>query len=152
MEPGVTVRGIVGHTAPLTGRDEELQLLREAARRARTERKAILFTILGLPGVGKSRLVRELGEELRTDDWHLLRGRCLPYGEGITYWPLGEIVRGLSGVTAELSSAAALERIQRPRPTTRPPSAWPSPSVWCPPRRSAGSRWTATSRSPSGAS
>ncbi len=116
VEPGVTVRGIVGHTAPLTGRDEELQLLHEAARRARTERKAILFTILGLPGVGKSRLVRELGEELRTNDWHILRGRCLPYGEGITYWPLGEIVRGLSGITAELSSAEALERIHAAAP------------------------------------
>ncbi len=116
VEPGVTVRGIIGHTAPLTGRDEELQLLREAARRARTEQKAILFTILGLPGVGKSRLVRELGEELRTDDWHILRGRCLPYGEGITYWPLGEIVRDLSGITAELSSAEALERIHAAAP------------------------------------
>jgi len=116
VEPGVTIRGITGHTAPLTGRDEELQLLREAARRSRNEQKAILFTILGLPGVGKSRLVRELGDELQTDDWHILRGRCLPYGEGITYWPLGEIVRGLSGVTAELSSVEALARIRAAAP------------------------------------
>jgi class 3 adenylate cyclase/tetratricopeptide (TPR) repeat protein len=109
-EPGQS-RGIEGHRAPLTGRDEELALLREAARRVLHERKAILFSILGLPGVGKSRLVEELGAELHAQGWQVVRGRCLPYGEGITYWPLGEIVRDVAGISAGMSSAEARARL-----------------------------------------
>jgi class 3 adenylate cyclase/tetratricopeptide (TPR) repeat protein len=110
-EPG-DARGIEGHQAPLTGRDEELALLRDAARRTRTDNKAILFTIIGLPGVGKSRLVRELSAELRADGWSVLRGRCLPYGEGITYWPIAEIVRDLAGIGPQMSGAEALAKLE----------------------------------------
>jgi tetratricopeptide (TPR) repeat protein len=70
-----------------------------------------LFTILGLPGVGKSRLAEELTAELRTDGWLILHGRCLPYGEGITYWPLGEIIREAAGIRADQTSAEALARL-----------------------------------------
>ena len=113
--PG-TLRGLEGHEAPLTGRDEEMAILRHEARRVVEEQKAILFTILGLPGVGKSRLVQELGQALVDDGWLMLRGRCLPYGEGITYWPLGEIVRDVAGISADLTSVEARARLEAVSP------------------------------------
>jgi class 3 adenylate cyclase/tetratricopeptide (TPR) repeat protein len=83
--------------APFVGRAEELEALRGAFGRAVEERVPQLCTIVGPPGIGKSRLARELltgaGAQAR-----ILVGRCLPYGEGITYWPLGEIVRQMGGV------------------------------------------------------
>jgi len=114
-EPG-DARGIEGHEAPLTGRSEEIALLRDAARRTRGDSKAILFTIIGLPGVGKSRLVRELSAELRTDGWSIMRGRCLPYGEGITYWPIAEIVRDMAGIGPQMSGAKALATLEAASP------------------------------------
>ena len=82
--------------APFVGRAEEVEVLRLAAERAAGERLPQLCTIVGPPGIGKSRLAREflagVGEKPR-----ILVGRCLPYGEGITYWPLGEIVRQVGG-------------------------------------------------------
>ncbi len=82
--------------APFVGRGEELGALRAAHARAVEERIPQLCTIVGSPGIGKSRLVREFltgaGEQAA-----ILVGRCLPYGEGITYWPLGEIVRQVGG-------------------------------------------------------
>jgi class 3 adenylate cyclase/tetratricopeptide (TPR) repeat protein len=78
--------------ASLVGRRSELeQLVREFAR-ARDERACRLVTIIGDAGIGKSRLSRELGTAV-AGEATLLAGRCLPYGEGITYWPLVEIVR-----------------------------------------------------------
>ena len=78
--------------APLVGRREELATLRAAFEAAVSERRCRLVTVLGPPGIGKSRLARELrvgsGGEAT-----VLSGRCLPYGEGITYWPLVEIFR-----------------------------------------------------------
>ncbi len=82
--------------ALFVGRAEELDALRRASGRAMEERVAQLCTIVGPPGIGKSRLAREFlssaGAQAR-----VLVGRCLPYGEGITYWPLGEIVRQVGG-------------------------------------------------------
>jgi class 3 adenylate cyclase/tetratricopeptide (TPR) repeat protein len=105
------LRGLPGRSAPLTGREEELTILRDTARRASNDRKALLFTILGQPGVGKSRLARELGIELEPAGWRVLYGRCLPYGEGITYWPLGEVIRDLAEITPEMNSAVAQQRL-----------------------------------------
>jgi class 3 adenylate cyclase len=80
------------HSAPLIGREEELTLLEMVAARGRRERVPQLVTLFGPAGVGKSRLVRELLG--RVSATRLLKGRCLPYGEGITYWPLAEAAKG----------------------------------------------------------
>jgi DNA-binding SARP family transcriptional activator len=78
--------------APLIGRDAELGLLGEAFASARREQATVLVTVLGEAGVGKTRLVHELAARL-DGAATVLTGRCLPYGEGITFWPLRELVR-----------------------------------------------------------
>jgi class 3 adenylate cyclase/tetratricopeptide (TPR) repeat protein len=81
--------------APLVGRERERRLLEDAWERCRSERACALFTVLGTAGVGKSRLVAEFlaGVEEAT----VVRGACLSYGEGITYWPVVEVVKQLLG-------------------------------------------------------
>jgi len=97
-------RGIEGLEAPLVGRDLELTLIHATYARVQAERHSHLITLLGAPGIGKSRLVREFiarEEELAKSASRVgllstprvLQGRCPPYGEGITYWPLVEILR-----------------------------------------------------------
>jgi DNA-binding SARP family transcriptional activator len=98
-------------TTPFVGRDEELSLLQGVYRRAAREGSVQLVTVTGEPGVGKSRLVRELftfvdsQPELVT--WR--QGRCLPYGEGIAFWALGEVLKNHAGVleSDDLAQAAA---------------------------------------------
>jgi class 3 adenylate cyclase/tetratricopeptide (TPR) repeat protein len=77
---------------PLIGRTTELEQLRRAFERAVRERRCHLFTLLGAAGVGKSRLVAEF---LRDVDADVVEGRCLDYGEGITYWPVVSILKQL---------------------------------------------------------
>jgi class 3 adenylate cyclase/tetratricopeptide (TPR) repeat protein len=98
--------------APFIGRGAELAHL-EAAMAATVEaRRPHLATIVGPPGIGKSRLVREL---LARVEARVLVGRCLSYGEGITYWPLREITSQVGGIEAALAGQAdgelAAERI-----------------------------------------
>jgi DNA-binding SARP family transcriptional activator len=96
---------------PLVGRDAELGLLLECYRRTRTERQPRLATLLGPPGIGKTRLVAELGRALDADSdlvtWR--QGRSPPYGEGITYWALAEIVKAEAGIL-ENDTADRIER------------------------------------------
>ena len=73
--------------APMVGRDEELARLRTAFEEAVRDHACRLVTVFGPAGIGKSRLANELLAEVR-DEATVLVGRCLPYGEGITYWPL----------------------------------------------------------------
>ena len=84
----------------LVGRERELELLLAALDRARSEQTAQLVTLLGVPGMGKSRLVWELGQKVDADSelitWR--QGRCLPYGDGVALWALGEIVKAQAGV------------------------------------------------------
>lgn len=80
--------------SPLVGRAGELDALLAELERATADRTCRVVTILGEPGVGKSRLAAELVASAG-DDALALEGRCLPYGTGITYWPLVEIARGL---------------------------------------------------------
>ncbi|HYP22382.1 MAG TPA: adenylate/guanylate cyclase domain-containing protein [Actinomycetota bacterium] len=85
-------------TAPkrtIVGRDREARLLRETLQRVVEEHTPHLFTVLGSAGIGKSRLVAELED---AGEAVVLHGRCLPYGEGITYWPLAEIVQRAAGI------------------------------------------------------
>ncbi|MBA3412423.1 MAG: AAA family ATPase [Actinobacteria bacterium] len=96
--------------SPLVGRDHELNLLRDAFRRSERERTCHLFTILGSAGIGKSRLVEEFVQEVRTDAT-VLRGRCLAYGEGITFWPIVEAVTEAAGLTAPDSAEVARGKI-----------------------------------------
>jgi class 3 adenylate cyclase len=88
-------RGVGGLRRAFVGREAELEQLRGAYRRALDAGEPELVTILGEAGVGKSRLVRELWEWLSAEPTEPLRrtGRCLSYGQGITYWPLGEVLK-----------------------------------------------------------
>lgn len=78
--------------SPMVGRERELAELQQAFDRAVADEACYLFTVLGAAGEGKSRLVDEFVAELG-DRATVVRGRCLPYGEGITYWPVAEAVR-----------------------------------------------------------
>ena len=88
----------------MVGRERERRALDDAWQRAQSERACHLFTLLGAAGVGKSRLTAEFLAAI--SDARIVRGRCLSYGEGITYWPVVEIVLQL-GVRPENERAAA---------------------------------------------
>jgi class 3 adenylate cyclase/tetratricopeptide (TPR) repeat protein len=102
------------HT-PFVGRETELALLKDAYARAVQDPSVQLVTITGEPGVGKTRLVRELFSHLdaRPDVLAWWRqGRCLPYGEGITFWALGEIVKGQAGILESDGREEATEKLE----------------------------------------
>jgi class 3 adenylate cyclase/tetratricopeptide (TPR) repeat protein len=92
--------------APMVGRERERDRLRDAFDQAVSSRSCQLFTLLGAAGVGKSRLTAEfLGS---VDDALVVRGRCLPYGEGITYWPVVEVIKQLPVVEMDRTAAATI--------------------------------------------
>jgi predicted ATPase/class 3 adenylate cyclase len=106
--------------AELVGREQELTLLRETLARVIREHEPQLVTLVGVPGIGKSRLVYELFQTIETGDYGLVywrHGRSLPYGEGITFWALGEIVKAQAGILEsddrEQAGAKLLQAIQR---------------------------------------
>jgi class 3 adenylate cyclase/tetratricopeptide (TPR) repeat protein len=101
---------MVSVAGPFVGRDAELELLENTFARAIRDQRAHLFTIYGEPGVGKSRLAREFlaGVEGAT----ILAGRCLPYGEGITYWPLAEMVKVAAGISDNDPVQEAVEKLR----------------------------------------
>jgi class 3 adenylate cyclase/tetratricopeptide (TPR) repeat protein len=86
--------------SPLVGRDDERDVLVGALTRARTRREPQLVTVVGVPGIGKSRLVRELFRVVDEDPELIVwrQGRSLPYGEGSAFWALAEIVKAQAGV------------------------------------------------------
>ncbi len=93
---------------PLVGREDELAALRLAFEETRADRRCRVFTILGEGGIGKSRLVAELVTGLG-DDVVALTGRCRPYGEGIAFRPVAEILRAAAGDVSEEQIGALLE-------------------------------------------
>jgi class 3 adenylate cyclase/tetratricopeptide (TPR) repeat protein len=106
-------RGVPGLHAPMVGRDEELSLLLTMFRRSATEGRPNLVTIYGDAGVGKSRLTSEFLMRAERDGATVVRGRCLPYGEGVTYWPLAEILKGYAGVLDSDPPELTLEKIRK---------------------------------------
>jgi class 3 adenylate cyclase len=103
---------------PLVGRARELGVLRGGLERAREEQAPQFVTLVGVPGIGKSRLVWELLQILESEPqlttWR--QGRCLPYGEGVALGALAEVVKGQAGIletdpadeaTAKLEHAVA---------------------------------------------
>jgi class 3 adenylate cyclase/tetratricopeptide (TPR) repeat protein len=97
---------------PLIGRADELGALRAAAAAAGADGSGRLVTVVGEAGVGKSRLLREFTDGLEGSAT-VIRGRCLPYGEGITFWPIAEAVRAAAGITDADPIAAAREKVLR---------------------------------------
>jgi class 3 adenylate cyclase/tetratricopeptide (TPR) repeat protein len=93
------------HETPFVGRELEVALIREAWERGLAEQRCELVTVLGDAGVGKSRL---LEEALASLDAPVVRGRCLAYGEGITYWPVVEVLKQLDVVPPDEAAAAAI--------------------------------------------
>jgi tetratricopeptide (TPR) repeat protein len=101
--------------APMVGRQRELRLLGDAWERASSERTCLLFTLLGAAGIGKSRLTEEF---LAGVDATLVRGRCLSYGEGITYWPATEIVLQLAQLGHDVSAGPLAGLVGEGTPTS----------------------------------
>jgi class 3 adenylate cyclase/tetratricopeptide (TPR) repeat protein len=100
----------VSVAAPLVGRVEELDLLHNTFARVARDRRAHVFTVYGEPGVGKSRLAREFLEGV--EGATILAGRALPYGEGITYWPVAEMVKVSAGITDDDPVTEAVEKLK----------------------------------------
>jgi class 3 adenylate cyclase/tetratricopeptide (TPR) repeat protein len=96
-------------SAPFVGRESELDLLQNMLERTIRDRRPQVFTVYGEPGVGKSRLTREFlaGVEGVT----ILTGRALPYGEGVTYWPLAEMIKAAAGITDDDPMETAREKL-----------------------------------------
>jgi class 3 adenylate cyclase/tetratricopeptide (TPR) repeat protein len=106
------VSGAPGHMrrldSPMIGREDERTLLDRAFERAVRERSCHLFTIFGAAGVGKSRLVAEVVATL-SHRATIVSGHCLSYGEGITFWPIAEVLRQLADVQSARDIARLVE-------------------------------------------
>jgi class 3 adenylate cyclase/tetratricopeptide (TPR) repeat protein len=98
---------------PLVGRERERNMLADAFERARSEQSAQLVTLVGVPGIGKSRLVAELFQITDEDEeiisWR--QGRSLPYGERVSFWALGEIGKGHAGILESDDTATAEKKL-----------------------------------------
>jgi class 3 adenylate cyclase len=97
--------------APFVGREPEMDRLRATLTEAERDHRARLLTVVGDPGVGKSRLIKEFAANV-TGETQVVRGRCLPYGDGITFWPLAEIVREAAAIASDDTPDTAIGRIR----------------------------------------
>ncbi|MDP9185212.1 MAG: AAA family ATPase, partial [Actinomycetota bacterium] len=114
-ETGGPTRGLPGFHAPMVGRDAELDVLRSVYDRASHEARPHLVTIYGEAGVGKSRLTREFlaWTSSREPPPVTLAGRCIPYGDGITYWPLAEILKTHASILDSDPTDLAIEKVRK---------------------------------------
>ena len=96
------------HVSRFVGREAELAQIAQAWERVQAEGRCELLIVVGDAGVGKSRLV---AEALAATDARVLRGRCLPYGDGITYWPVVEVVKQLGALPTDPRAAGALRSL-----------------------------------------
>src|SRR5215831_4170615 len=96
------------HSSPFVGRERELQQLSDVWDRALAGPRCELVTVVGDAGVGKSRLVGEALAEVKA---RVVRGRCLPYGEGIAYWPVVEVAKQLAVLPSDPVAATALRSL-----------------------------------------
>ncbi len=96
---------------PFIGRDAELELLENSFRRVVRDQAVQLVTVFGEPGLGKSRLVAEFADSLERVT--TLSGRTLPYGEGVTYWPLASMIKASAGITDDNPASEAFEKLRR---------------------------------------
>jgi class 3 adenylate cyclase/tetratricopeptide (TPR) repeat protein len=103
-----------GLEAPFVGRDRELRQIKDLFHASAEERKAHLVSVTGIAGIGKSRLAWEFYKYFdgiaETVYWH--RGRCLSYGEGVTYWALADMVRMRCRIAEDEEPASALGKLQ----------------------------------------
>ncbi len=97
-------------TAPLVGRSAELQEIHDVWSVVRQESRPALAVVLGPPGIGKTRLLVEFMQGV-SETATVLRGRCLPYGEGITYWPVIEMVKGSAGIRHDDDPSTTSQRL-----------------------------------------
>ncbi len=96
------------HGARFVGRERELALVREVWERVQAEQRCELVTLVADAGVGKSRLAAEV---LASSEASVVRGRCLPYGEGITYWPVVEVLKQLELLPPDEAAATAIRSL-----------------------------------------
>ncbi len=111
-----------GLEAPFVGRARELRMAKELFHVCAEEKKAHLVSVMGIAGIGKSRLSWEFYkyfDGLRTEVFHH-RGRCLAYGEGVAYWALAEMVRMRARIAEDDDAATALEKLRTMVPTIVP--------------------------------
>jgi predicted ATPase/class 3 adenylate cyclase len=103
-----------GVEPPFVGRERELRLVKELFHASADEHKAHIVSVIGIAGVGKSRLAWELYKYVdglaQTIRWH--RGRCLAYGEGVTYWALAEMVRTRAGIAEGEEASSARDKLR----------------------------------------
>jgi class 3 adenylate cyclase/tetratricopeptide (TPR) repeat protein len=120
---------VIQSGAPLVGREREVDLLRGALDRTRAQREPQLVTLVGVPGIGKSRLVYELlrmvDQEPELITWR--QGRSLPYGDGVTFWALSEMVKAQAGI---LDTDTSEEAGQRLSAIVAELAAEPSEAAW----------------------
>jgi class 3 adenylate cyclase/tetratricopeptide (TPR) repeat protein len=114
------------NATPLVGREFERSQLVATFERSATQRSCQLVTVVGEPGVGKTRLCTELFRyiEQRPGLVRWRQGRCLPYGEGIAFWALGEIVKAECGILESDSPEEALSKLDRAISQHEPDRAW----------------------------
>ena len=114
------------HATPLVGRELEKSLLIGTFERATQQRSCQLVTIVGEPGAGKSRLCAELFHHLeeRPGLTRWRQGRCLPYGDGIAFWALGEIVKAECGILESDTQEEAESKLEQALPRDDPEYAW----------------------------